>query len=43
VLLTCDSENVRSARVIVRNGGMLTSEGYSPLRGARVSRYWIAL
>jgi predicted acetyltransferase len=43
VLLTCDSDNIRSARVIVRNGGVLTSEGYSPLRGARVSRYWIAL
>lgn len=43
VLLTCDTENIRSARVIMRNGGVLTSEGYSPLRGARVSRYWIAL
>jgi predicted acetyltransferase len=43
VLLTCDTDNIRSARVIMRNGGVLTSEGYSPLRGARVSRYWIAL
>lgn len=43
VLLTCDTDNIRSARVIVSNGGVLTSEGYSPLRGARVSRYWIAL
>jgi predicted acetyltransferase len=43
VLLTCDSDNLRSAGVIVRNGGVLTSEGYSPLREARVSRYWIAL
>lgn len=43
VLLTCDTDNTRSARVIMRNGGVLTSEGYSPLRGARVSRYWIAL
>jgi predicted acetyltransferase len=43
VLLTCDSDNLRSARVIMRNGGVLTSEGYSPLRGARISRYWIAL
>lgn len=43
VLLTCDTANVRSARVILRNGGVLTSEGYSPLREARVSRYWIAL
>lgn len=43
VLLTCDTSNVRSARVIQRNGGVLTSEGYSSLRGARVSRFWIAL
>ncbi len=43
VLLTCDTDNIRSARVIVRNGGVLTSEGYSTLRGGRVSRYWIAL
>ncbi|HEX9038812.1 MAG TPA: GNAT family N-acetyltransferase [Ktedonobacterales bacterium] len=43
VLLTCDADNLRSARVIMRNGGVLTSEGHSPLRGARVCRYWIAL
>ncbi len=43
VLLTCDSDNIRSARVIMANGGVLTSEGHSPLRGARVCRYWIAL
>jgi predicted acetyltransferase len=43
VLLTCDTDNIRSARVIMANGGVLTSEGHSPLRGARVSRYWIAL
>jgi predicted acetyltransferase len=43
VLLTCDADNLRSARVIMRNGGVLTSEGLSPLRGARVCRFWIAL
>jgi predicted acetyltransferase len=43
VLLTCDADNIRSARAIVTNGGVLTSEGHSPLRGARVCRYWIAL
>lgn len=43
VLLTCDATNLRSARVIMRNGGVLTSEGHSPLRGARVCRFWIAL
>jgi predicted acetyltransferase len=43
VLLTCDTANIRSARVIMGNGGVLTSEGHSPLTGARHSRYWIAL
>ena len=43
VLLTCDADNLRSARVIMRNGGVLTSEGHSPLRDARVCRFWIAL
>jgi predicted acetyltransferase len=43
VLLTCDAANLRSARVIMRNGGVLTSEGHSPLRGDRVCRFWIAL
>lgn len=43
VLLTCDATNLRSARVIMRNGGVLTSEGHSPLRGGRVCRFWIAL
>lgn len=43
VLITCDSANIRSARVILANGGVLTSEGYSPTLGARVSRFWIAL
>ena len=43
VLLTCDADNIRSARVIMANGGVLVSEGHSPLRGARVCRYWIAL
>lgn len=43
VLLTCDPDNIRSVCVILRNGGVLTSEGYSPVYGRRISRYWIAL
>ncbi|HEV2239244.1 MAG TPA: GNAT family N-acetyltransferase [Ktedonobacterales bacterium] len=43
VLLTCDSANVASARVIERNGGELASQGYSAITGTEVSRYWIAL
>jgi predicted acetyltransferase len=43
VLLTCDTANVGSARVIERNGGVLASQGFSALTGTEVSRYWIAL
>lgn len=43
VLLTCDPDNIPSVRVILRNGGVLTSEGFSPTYGRRISRYWIAL
>lgn len=43
VLITCDTDNVGSARVAEKNGGVLTSQGLSPLAGVEVSRYWIAL
>lgn len=43
VLLTCDTDNVASVRIIERNGGSLASQSVSPLTGVMVSRYWIAL
>jgi predicted acetyltransferase len=43
VLLTCDTANVASARVIERNGGVRASQGVSPATGVEISRYWIAL
>ena len=43
VLVTCDTDNTGSARVIEKNGGVLASEGYSELTKTRVSRYWITL
>lgn len=43
VLLTCDTDNVASARIIATNGGVLTSQGISPATGVMVSRYWIEL
>jgi predicted acetyltransferase len=43
VLITCDTDNIGSARVIEKNGGVLASEGYSSRVEARVSRYWITL
>lgn len=43
VLLTCDTENVASAKIIEANGGVLASQSVSPATGVLVSRYWIAL
>jgi predicted acetyltransferase len=43
VLITCDTDNVPSARVIQKNGGVFDSEVVSDLTGKPVSRYWIAL
>jgi predicted acetyltransferase len=43
VLLTCDTDNVGSVRIIERNGGVLASQGVSPTSGKQISRYWIAL
>jgi len=41
VLVTCGKDNVGSAKVIIRNGGLLESEEYLPARGEIVQRYWI--
>ena len=43
VLLTCDSDNIGSRRIIEHNGGQLASEGVSPQSGVLVARYWISL
>ncbi len=43
VLLTCDTDNVGSARIIVKNGGTFAGEALSPESGKPVSRYWIDL
>lgn len=43
VLLTCAESNIPSARTIVRNGGVLTSEEFLPERQEVVQRYWIDL
>jgi predicted acetyltransferase len=43
VLLTCDTDNIASARIIEKNGGVLASQGVSPISQTYVSRYWIAL
>ena len=41
VLVTCDDDNVGSAMVIERCGGVLDSTGASEHRGTPIRRYWI--
>ncbi|MDV3426204.1 MAG: GNAT family N-acetyltransferase [Bacillota bacterium] len=43
VLITCDKENIGSAKVIQNNNGILENESYSQTFSAVVQRYWIAL
>ncbi len=45
VLLTCDDDNIASARVIEKNGGILENKVENhPLRGTVLTRrYWITL
>lgn len=41
VLVTCDTDNTPSARIIRKNGGVLHSKGISRRTGKSISRYWI--
>jgi predicted acetyltransferase len=44
VLITCDKNNVASARVIQKNGGMLENEVATGQQGCEITqRYWIEL
>jgi len=43
VLITCDADNVASARVIERNGGQLENQVPSRETGKLKSRYWVEL
>lgn len=43
VLVTCDSDNIGSARTIEKNGGVLEDLRVSPDSGKLIRRYWIAL
>jgi predicted acetyltransferase len=42
-LLTCDADNLASAKVIERNGGRLQDRAVSKRSGKLISRYWIEL
>jgi predicted acetyltransferase len=41
VLLTCDDDNLASARVIEKNGGQLENKVLSPRSGKLHRRYWV--
>lgn len=43
VLITCDTDNVESARIIEKNGGRLEARAISGKSGKKISRYWIGL
>ena len=43
VLVTCDTDNVPSVRIIEKNGGRLVGQGISDESGKLVNRYRIAL
>jgi predicted acetyltransferase len=43
VRVTCDVRNIASAGVIVKCGGVLDSESFSPAAGRVTRRYWIEL
>jgi predicted acetyltransferase len=43
VLVTADSSNIGSWRIIEKNGGVLDSEAVSPHTGQLLRKYWIAL
>jgi predicted acetyltransferase len=43
VLVTCDTHNIGSARIIEKNGGILAGYATSPRSGVQISQYWITL
>ena len=43
VLITCDHDNVASAKIIEKNGGLETSTSISARSGKVVRRFWIDL
>jgi predicted acetyltransferase len=43
VLVTCDTDNTPSARIIQKNGGIFENEVISDYSGKKVSRYWIEI
>lgn len=43
VLITCDTDNTGSAKIIEKNGGKLFGHAVSDRSGKQISRYWIEI
>ncbi len=43
VLITCDRDNLGSAKTILNNGGVLENEAFDPNDNTITQRYWIEL
>jgi len=43
VMISCSKDNRASAKVILRNGGVLTGEGFDPDEGEVTEIYWIEI
>ncbi len=43
VFLTCDADNIASAKIIQRNGGKLENQLFYEKTGKLISQYWIEL
>lgn len=41
VLITCDTDNVASAKIIEKNGGVFERHEISPMSGKQLNQYWI--
>jgi predicted acetyltransferase len=41
VRITCDTDNIGSARIIEKNGGVLSGQMVYPGTGTQISQYWI--
>lgn len=43
VLITCDTDNIASAKIIEKNGGIFERHDISPMSGKQLNQYWIEL
>ncbi len=43
ILITCDKQNIASAKTIISNGGVLENEIFDPNDNTITQRYWIKL